>query len=309
MTREFQPNVAVVIPTLNAGQRWSASLTALAAQSLTCRKLVIDSSSTDSTVREAETAGFEVRTIPRAEFNHGGTRQFAVDYLADSEIIVFLTQDAILADRQSLAALVGAFEDSRVAVAYGRQLPHGNASAIEAHARLFNYGEVSRKMHLGLVQALGPKVFFCSNSFAAYRRSILMELGGFRRDLILGEDAEFAARAVLAGYTNAYCADACVYHSHNYNALQILWRYFDTGVFHARNGWLHEKFGNHKAEGMQFVSSELRYLMKRAPLQIPEALLQATAKVVGYQLGRLERLLPGGIKTRLSMSPGYWLPR
>lgn len=38
---------------------------------------------------------------------------------------------------------------------------------------------------------------------------------------------------VLAGWYNAYCAEAKVYHSHNYTILQEVRRYFDTGAFHA----------------------------------------------------------------------------
>ena len=185
------------------------------------RKLVIDSSSTDDTVATAKAAGFEVKEISRADFNHGGTRQWAVESLGDCEILVFLTQDAILANPQSLSALVSCMDDPKVAVAYGRQLPHRHAGAMEAHARLFSYGDATQRKDLSMRSTLGAKIYFCSNSFAAYRRATLLQLGGFRRDLILGEDAEFAARAVLAGYANVYCAEALVHHSHDYNVAEV----------------------------------------------------------------------------------------
>src|SRR6185312_12161653 len=166
------------------------------------------------------------------------------------------------------------------------------AGAIEAHARLFNYGETSLRKDLANREQLGAKIFFCSNSFAAYRRSTLLALGGFRDDLIIGEDAEFAARAVLADHANVYCATACVYHSHDYSAAEIFRRYFDTGVFHAQNTWMRQKFGSHGAEGLRFVRSELRYLAHREPWQIPRALLHSAAKIAGYRLGRIQRILP-----------------
>lgn len=303
-------SVGVVIPTLNAGGRWPECLEALAQQTLQPnRRLVVDSSSADDTVARAKTAGFEVKGISRSEFNHGGTRQWAVEYLADCEIVVFLTQDAVLASPNSLAELVQCCADPTVAVAYGRQLPHRGATPTEANARLFNYGETSERKDLAAVDRFKAKVFFCSNSFAAYRRSVLLELGGFRRDLILGEDAEFAARAVLAGYANVYCASATAYHSHHYNVVEVFRRYFDTGVFHARNLWMRDKFGSHGGEGWRFVKSELRYLASHAPLQIPGALCHTVAKTVGYRLGRLERILPQRLKSVLSMTPGYWRPR
>jgi rhamnosyltransferase len=302
------PSIGLVIPTLNAGERWITCLEKIQDQSLKPSRLLnIDSASTDQTTSLAQSAGFEVVRIQRSQFNHGGTRQWAADYLSECSIIIFLTQDAIPATRDTLAEIVRCFDDPAVAVAYGRQLPHKGATPIESHARLFNYGPVTLKKNAAAAKQLGTKVFFCSNSFAAYRRSILQHLGGFRRDLILGEDMEFAARAIKAGYSNVYCATAPVYHSHDYTIAQIVERYFDIGVFDARNLWMREQFGSHSGEGLRFIASELRYLAMHAPLGIPRALVQTAGKLAGYRLGRLERLLSTGIKRKLSMLPSYWL--
>jgi len=303
----FQPTVGVVVPTLNAGKNWSACLAALATQSVQpCRRLLIDSSSVDDTIPLAQSAGFEVVTIERSEFNHGSTRQWAAEYLGDCEIIVFLTQDAILATPESVANIVACFADHAVAVAYGRQLPHIGAGAIEAHARTFNYGPRTARKDYAAAAEFGTKVFFCSNSFAAYRRSLLMSLGGFRPDLILGEDMEFAARAIKNGYANIYCASALVYHSHDYTLLQTFSRYFDIGVFDDENPWMREHFGSHSGEGRRFVESELRYLLHHDPGAIPRALLQTAAKAAGYHCGRFQRRLPVSIKRKLSMMSTYW---
>ena len=284
-----------------------ASLSAIEGQSLVPERiLIVDSESTDQTVRFAELAGFEVKTIQRSQFNHGGTRQWAAEYLSECEIILFLTQDAIPVSSNAFAEIVACFDDPTVAVAYGRQLPHQGATPIESHSRIFNYGSESVKKDSTAIQRLGAKVFFCSNSFAAYRRSRLVELGGFRRDLILGEDMEFAARAIRAGYANMYCSTACVFHSHDYTVWQVLQRYFDIGVFDERNAWMRELCGSHSSEGARFVTSELRYVASRSPLEIPRSLLQTAAKLLGYRLGRVERLVPRMIKRRLSMLPVFW---
>jgi rhamnosyltransferase len=282
-------------------------LEAIADQSLKPHRLFnVDSASTDQTTALAKSAGFEVLRIDRSQFNHGGTRQFAAEYLSDCSIIVFLTQDAIPATCDALAEIVLCFNDPTVAVAYGRQLPHKGATPIEAHARAFNYGSRTLKKDAAAVEQLGSKAFFCSNSFAAYRRSTLIDLGGFRSDLILGEDMEFAARAIQAGYASVYCATAPVFHSHDYTMMQVVERYFDIGVFDERNSWMREQFGSHRGEGLRFVASELRYLAAQAPLDIPRALVQTAAKLAGYRLGRLESLLPTAIKRKLSMLPTYW---
>jgi GT2 family glycosyltransferase len=305
--KEQSKRVGLVIPTLNAGKRWMATLSAVEGQSLVPgRNLIIDSESTDQTAGIAESAGFEVKTIRRSQFNHGGTRQWAAEYLSECEIILFLTQDAIPVSSNAFAEIVACFDDPTVAVAYGRQLPHQGATPIESHSRIFNYGPESVKKDSAAAKSLGPKVFFCSNSFSAYRRSTLLDLGGFRQDLILGEDMEFAARAIKAGYANMYCATACVFHSHDYTVWQVLQRYFDIGVFDETNAWMRELFGSHSGEGARFVTSELRYVASRSPFELPRSLLHTAAKVAGYRLGRIERLMPRVIKRRLSMLPAYW---
>lgn len=299
--------IGLAVPTLNAGDSWNLFLRSVAMQSfLPHRLLDIDSGSADGTTALAETHGFEVVRITRDQFNHGGTRQDAVDLLDDCAIVIFLTQDAILADETSLADIVACFDDPKVAVAYGRQIPHVGATPIEAHSRIFNYGSQSAKKDGAAAEWLGTKVFFCSNSFAAYRRSTLLELGGFRRDLILGEDMEFAARAIKAGYINMYSAKAAVYHSHDYTVAQTLARYFDIGVFDSENSWMRHSFGSHGGEGVRYVKSELRYLAEQSFLGIPRALCLTIAKLLGYRLGRLHRFLPRLVKKKISMFPRFW---
>jgi hypothetical protein len=48
----------------------------------------------------------EALVIPGSEFNHGGTRQFGVNVLSAVDIIVFLTQDALLANPDAIAKLL-----------------------------------------------------------------------------------------------------------------------------------------------------------------------------------------------------------
>ncbi|BBI49658.1 hypothetical protein HORIV_20790 [Vreelandella olivaria] len=63
--------------------------------------------------------------------------------------------------------------------AFGRQLPHPDASPIAAHARYFNYPDESRVVATADIPRLGIKTAFLSNSFAAYRREALSARAGF----------------------------------------------------------------------------------------------------------------------------------
>lgn len=299
-------NVAVIIPTLNAAADWDQLSKTLLKSISPDQVLIVDSSSSDSTPELAEAAGFRLLKIERAEFNHGTTRQRAAEACPDAEILVYLTQDAVLASADSLQNLLVALSDPEVGAAYGRQLPRPGAGPIEAHARLYNYPARSNTRTLASRRELGFKTIFISNSFAAYRRSALMAVGGFPGDVIFGEDTITAAKLLFSGWKIAYVADASVYHSHSYTWRQEFRRYFDIGVLHGRENWLVDEFGTAGGEGGRFVKSELRYVGARAWWLLPSALIRTALKLAGYRLGRIESSLPLGWKRRMSMHRPYW---
>lgn len=268
---------------------------------------MIDSSSSDNTVKLAEEAGFSVYSIPQSVFNHGRTRNQAVEFAKSfADVVVFMTQDAILASSDSLVNLLAPFSDPEVAAVCGRQLPHHNATPLAAHARYFNYPSESKVKSKVDIPTLGIKTAFMSNSFAAYRLSVFEELGGFPDSTILAEDMYLTAKMILSGYKVAYCAEATVFHSHNYTLKQEFQRYFDTGVFQRDQAWIQQTFGKAASEGKKFVLSELKFLSKNAPHLLPKALLSTFVKWVGFKLGYHYQKLPYAWCRWLSMHKGYW---
>lgn len=300
-------SVCLIVLTHNPGPFWSKWMTAVQSQLGIEDCLVVDSTSSDGTDFSALPARWHCLHIAKADFNHGRTRTMALQYVPhDAEIVVFMTQDALLASPDALVTLVGVFADHTVACAYGRQLPHDDATPLAAHARIFNYPTTSRKVSMIDQSQLGLKTCFLSNSFAAYRLADLLAVGGFPSDVILGEDMSVAARLLMAGKHVAYVAEACAQHSHNYNLIQDFRRYFDTGVFHARSPWILIAFGEARGEGVRFVISELKFLWRNAPGWISVAIVRTVAKWLGYKLGRLESRLPLAFKRWCSMHKGYW---
>ena len=296
------------IPTYNAGNLWNKWIEAYQFQSMTANQvIVIDSSSSDDTVKLAKDAMFSVFSISQSEFNHGGTRNQAVRFAEGfADVVVFMTQDAILASPDSLANLLAPFVDPEVAAVCGRQLPHHEATLLAAHARYFNYPPESSLRTLADIPALGIKTAFMSNSFAAYRLSVFEELGGFPDNTILAEDMYLTAKMILSGYKVAYCAEATVFHSHNYTLKQEFQRYFDTGVFQQEQKWIQQKFGKAASEGKKFVLSELKFLSIRSPLSIPKAILSTFSKWLGFKLGYYYYRLPYKWCKAFSMHKGYW---
>ncbi len=297
----------VVVPTLNAGHLWHEWIIAIKNQSAKADKvLVVDSGSADDTVELALLAGFDLKIIQKKDFGHGETRQLAVGLLSKSDVLVFLTQDAVLRDNESINNILKPFSDDDVAAVCGRQLPRLKATPNEAHARLYNYSSESFIRSINDVDQFGLKTAFLSNSFAAYRMSSLTEVGGFPDNVIFGEDMYMAAKILKAGYKIAYTADACVYHSHDYSLWQEMKRYFDMGVFHAREPWIRQELGDAEGEGIKFVVSELNYLLRHAYWQIPEALLRTLFRYTGFRLGLIEKRLPLWLKRKLAMNKGYF---
>lgn len=301
------PRVAIIVPTLNAAGLWDRWVQGMRMQSLVPDVvLIVDSSSTDDTVQRAQAEGYRVHRIERKDFDHGGTRQLAVDLLGDIDIAVFLTQDAMLVDPDSVRNIVSSFDVSNVGMAYGRQLPRQGAGPIEAHGRLFNYPAESGYRSEADIPRLGLKTVYTSNSFSAYRVTALKEVGGFPSNVIVSEDMHVAARMVMAGWQVHYNAEAVVEHSHGYSPLQELQRYFDVGVFNAREHWIMQHFGAPTGEGMRLVLSELRFLGFRKCYRMPETMLRTFLKLAGFRLGLHEQALPRWLKPRLSMQKWFW---
>ena len=268
---------------------------------------VVDSGSTDGSDIIAAKHQFELCRIDARSFNHGRTRQEAVErFCHGKQFVIFLTQDAVIEGPDSLNKLLHAFTDPCVGAACGRQLPHRDAKPFEAHAALFNYPPASNTRSLADAQSLGAKVTYLSNSFAAYRTRALSQCGGFPAHLILAEDAYVAMRMLMMGWSIRYCADALVRHSHSYSIAQEMSRYFDFGVMHAQTPEMIELFGAPEGEGLRFVLSEFRYILGSAPLLVLEVPFRNAAKYAGYRLGRAYKRLPNAVCRRLSMTKGYW---
>jgi rhamnosyltransferase len=298
--------VACVIPTFNGRFELDRLLDSLATQTATFDILIVDSSSTDGTLELARSRCANVTRIDSRDFNHGGTRQMMVEAHPAYDVYVYMTQDAYLEDVAAIANLLLPFADPRVGAVCGRQLPHKNANLLAAHARLFNYPPVSQIKMLSDAPALGIKTPFMSNSFAAYRRDALTAVGGFPRHVILSEDMYVAARMLIDGWKVAYEGSALCRHSHNYSLREEFRRYFDIGVFQAREPWIHETFGGIAGEGLRYVKSELRYIGPRRFWWWPVSVTRNALKLLAYELSRQEKSLPRPVKKRLGMHKRYW---
>jgi len=289
----------LIIPTLNAGPMWREVIRAIQSQQgISTQVLVVDSDSTDDTVLWAQEAGWRVVGIEPSSFNHGGTRQWAIDLLeAESknelDFVVFMTQDAILQGEDALARLMEPFRDPQVAGVYGRQLPHVNATPYAASLRTLHYPAMSLRKRFKDKDQLGLKTAFFSNSFGAYRIGALKAVGGFPSSVPLGEDMYVCAKMLMAGYEIQYCAESMVMHSHNFTYREEFKRYQATGAFHAQECWLLDTFGGVRNDGFATLTRQLsaygQFQKLDQLIAYLDLLLRSILKLTSYYLGLWSR--------------------
>ncbi len=303
--------LSVLIPVLNGAKFLPDLFAALARQSVQPQEIIVaDSGSTDGSAEICKSHGARVIPVCREEFDHGTTRNLLAA-AASGDILLYFTQDALLAADDSLAHLVDALiADESIACAYGRQLPAQNASLQAASLRSFNYPEQSQVRQYRDHLHYGLKTIFISNSYAAYKKDIFSAAGGFQDGLIFGEDTCFVGKLLASGYKVAYCAKATVYHSHNYRLPEEFRRSFDIGVLHASEKWLLETYGGAAGIGGKFVCFALHNILQSGKyLLLYDWLLRNALKFLGYKMGRMYTYLPEKICVYCSMHRFWWKQR
>lgn len=300
--------VDVIIPAYHPGKEFATLIKRLEKQSVPIHRIIVMNTEESMWNKEWEklSDAMEVHHLTKEEFDHGGTRARAAE-LSDADVMVFMTQDAMPADRELLAELLKALDqEENIAAAYARQLPNAECSFVERYTRAFNYPDTSLVKTKADLDKYGIKTFFCSNVCAAYKKDIYEKQGGFVRRTIFNEDMIYAGGLIQAGYGIAYAAEARVIHSHNYNCMQQFHRNFDLGVSQAEHPEIFEGVPS-EGEGMRLVKKTLAYLIHSGRIWlIPGFVLQCAGKYAGYLAGKKFRKLPKKFILWCTMSPNYW---
>jgi rhamnosyltransferase len=298
--------ICVVIPTLNPNAEFHGLIRRLQHQSVPVTEIVIvDSGSDQDKLASSTNDQIRVHTILPSDFDHGGTRNLGAS-LAQADILVFMTQDAIPKDETLIERLTAPIRDGRASASFARQVAKSDANPVEVATRDFNYPAVSSIKSLADRERLGVKTFFFSNVCSAVSAKAFLEVDGFPERTIMNEDMILAARLLESEHSIAYVSDAVVLHSHNYSWVQQFRRNFDIGAFFAMNP---KTFGDFKigGEGLRLVRHQLRIVTeKRAWLSLAGIPWEATAKLLGFQIGKRFTSLPGWLRKQLSMHRKFW---
>ncbi len=218
------PYATVFIPTWNGGAQFQGVLRKVLAQQteFDYEILIIDSGSRDGTLEFIrQFPQIRLINIPNAEFNHGLTRNRAVQE-ARGEIVALLTHDAEPLDEHWLQSLVDNFDDPDVAGAYCHQLPREDCNPFQRE-RLQGWtrGEGApqrrRLRERALWDKLHPYERYQLIAFddvaSCVRKSVMAEVPFEKRQF--GEDVAWGRAAILAGHTIVMDPRSVVIHSHN----------------------------------------------------------------------------------------------
>ena len=241
-----QPLASIVIPTRNGVSTLPALLDAIARQRIDgpFEAIAVDSGSTDGSLELLRGRVDRLITIPPGTFDHGATRNLAIEQ-AQGDLIVLIVQDAVPASDTWLAALTAPLRaDAGLAGTFARQIPRSDASALARRSldRWAGASPTARTMTVANAaefDALTPaaRLERCTfdNVCSCIRRSV------WRRHPFhptpIAEDVEWARDVLLAGHRLAYTPEAAVVHSHDRSAQ---YEFARTYVLHRR---LHELFG------------------------------------------------------------------
>ncbi|NTV22228.1 MAG: glycosyltransferase [Candidatus Yonathbacteria bacterium] len=229
--------VSVLICSLNGASRIGACIKSVYTQTIDTEHIeciVVDDGSTDDTAQVATVAGAQVI---RLETNKGIpiARNTALA-ASTGEIVVFIDDDCI-ADPFWLERLITIFTNDDTVAAGGKISAYRPMTLSERYMEASGYGNPPHPSAIRISGILGRLIRYIDTMFhpimeetapiatgeaytanAAYRRSVIMQVGGFDETLRTGEDSEISARLRRIGKI-MYVPDAIVYHQH-YTTLQ-----------------------------------------------------------------------------------------
>ena len=176
--------------------------------------VVVDSGSTDGTLRIAKQYPVKTVEIQPEEFSFGRSLN-AGCAAATGEFILIASAHVFPIYTDWVEKILGDFENPMVGLTYGKQIG-GKKTHFSEHqifAKWFPEKSNPIQEH--------P---FCNNANCAIRRAIWGQQQ-YDEDLLGLEDIDWARRIMRKGYKIAYNADAVVAHIHNEKSIQTFNRY------------------------------------------------------------------------------------
>ena len=199
------PEISIVIRTLNEEEYLPSLLEAICTQKISIQSeiIIVDSGSTDRTLKVAAAFNCRIVHIARHEFSFGRSLNLGC-LAAKGHYLVFVSGHCVPASPYWLENLIAPLVNRQVDLTYGRQV--GGPSTYLSESRIFSkyYPSVSR---------IPQDSFFCNNANSAITTHCWSK---YKYDEILTglEDLHLAKKLVDDGGKVGYVAEATVFHYH-----------------------------------------------------------------------------------------------
>jgi glycosyltransferase involved in cell wall biosynthesis len=212
-----QPKISVIIPTYNSERTIEKCLISIVSQNYpNLEVLIVDNGSRDRTISICKK--FSVKIIESKQNIVGLSRQIGVEE-STGDICAFIDSDVILPSKTWLSQMETHFYD---------KTPHAIAGVFSLGLSDESQPAPIRLMITTDSRRDPPKVVSSDNYFPVgtghtmILKSVILKLGGFKRDLHYGDDLELTDRVLAAGYCFIYDGTLKSYHLYAENWLALL---------------------------------------------------------------------------------------
>lgn len=210
-------NIGIVVIGRNEGQRLMLSLQSM--QSSNCPIIYVDSGSSDNSVEIAKPLVDRVLQLnPAAPFSAARARNEGFEQLTTSfpslQYIQFVDGDCVICEGWLTAAQIALQQDGKRAAVIG------HLQELNPDASIYN-----RMCAMEWRSPAGDLTNFGAlGGISVIRADVFKQLGGFKANVIAGEDSEFGVRLSLAGYKVTKIDHLMATHDANMTSFQQWWK-------------------------------------------------------------------------------------
>ena len=207
--------------------------------------ILVDSGSTDNTLKIASQYPVKVVNIAPHDFTFGRSLNFGIQHAA-ADILVFASAHVFPVYPDWLENLLAPFSDPQIALVYGKQRG--------AERTKFSEHQIFASWYPDVAQPYQDTAF-CNNANAAVRRELAVKFP-YNETLPGLEDLDWAHRMMEKGFKVHYAPEAEIIHVHDETPQGVYNRYKREAIAF-KHIFIHERFGL-----MDFLRLSLRNIAK-----------------------------------------------